>query len=577
MLARRTLPGMAFTRRDAGRLVVAATILVAALTAVLSVDILPRGVSLELGQVAPADVNAPREIMFTSEIETERARAEAREAVVPQYDYTPEIGQQSSARQLAAFGEAMQAVDAAFEVYYSIPAREQLLDEALPDLSDESRETLLALTPSEWTQLRTEMQRVLESVQQQEVRDTLLPVVLGNLADRLRFAFSAQERELGQEIVSPFVMANSTYDEQLTAQARTEAANAVEPVTQTIRRGELLVQRGQQVTETDLERLELLGLLDARPDFARLAGWALLSALLVALLLGWVWRFRPAFWHRNNALLLVGLVLVGATVVLKVSGDSSILPFVVPVAAAGLLVAVLLDSSAAIVVVAVLGVLASRIAGSVELGAFVFLGGFAGVVAVRRGERLSNFLQAAVAMALVNLAVVSSFTLLGERDLTGVLQLWGASVVAAIGSAIAAVGSFALLGNIFGITTSFQLLELANPSQPLLRRLLLETSGTYHHSLMVGNLSERAAEAIGADPLIARVAAYYHDIGKLANPLAFIENQGGMENVHDELAPEQSAAVLKQHVADGIDLAYRYHVPKAIIPFIPQHHGTALM
>ena len=103
---------------------------------------------------------------------------------------------------------------------------------------------------------------------------------------------------------------------------------------------------------------------------------------------------------------------------------------------------------------------------------------------------------------------------------------------------MAAVGTFAVLGNVFGILPSFQLLELANPSQPLLRRLLLETPGTYHHSLMVGNLAERAAEAIGADPLLTRVAAYYHDIGKLANPLAFIENQAGGDNIHDELDPE---------------------------------------
>jgi cyclic-di-AMP phosphodiesterase PgpH len=111
----------------------------------------------------------------------------------------------------------------------------------------------------------------------------------------------------------------------------------------------------------------------------------------------------------------------------------------------------------------------------------------------------------------------------------------------------------------------------------LLRRLLMETPGTYHHSIMVGNLAERAAESIGADPLLARVAAYYHDIGKLANPMAFIENQGGAENLHDQLTPEQSAQVLKQHVADGIDIAYRNHLPKPLIAFIPQHHGTALM
>jgi putative nucleotidyltransferase with HDIG domain len=160
---------------------------------------------------------------------------------------------------------------------------------------------------------------------------------------------------------------------------------------------------------------------------------------------------------------------------------------------------------------------------------------------------------------------------------TGLLQLLGASAAAAAGSTVAALGSFAVLGNLFGILTAFQLLELGNPSQPLLRRLLMETPGTYHHSLMVGNLAERAAEAVGADPLLARVAAYYHDIGKLSNPLAYIENQGGGENIHDRLEPEQSAQILKQHVASGIDLAYRSKLPKTLIAFIPQHHGTAVM
>ena len=180
-------------------------------------------------------------------------------------------------------------------------------------------------------------------------------------------------------------------------------------------------------------------------------------------------------------------------------------------------------------------------------------------------------------MALVNTIVVSVFALLGERDITGLVQLIGAGVLAAAGSAVAAFGTFAILGNIFGITTSFQLLELGNPSQPLLRRLLLETPGTYHHSLMVGNLAERAADAIGADSLLTRIAAYYHDIGKLNNPFAYIENQAGVENIHDELTPEQSVELLRAHVSAGIDLAYQYKLPKAIIAFIPQHHGTALM
>jgi putative nucleotidyltransferase with HDIG domain len=144
-------------------------------------------------------------------------------------------------------------------------------------------------------------------------------------------------------------------------------------------------------------------------------------------------------------------------------------------------------------------------------------------------------------------------------------------------SVVLAVGSFATLGNVFGIMTVFQLLELANPSNRLLRRLLLETPGTYHHAVMVGNLAERAAETIGADPLLARVAAYYHDIGKMRNPLAFIENQAGARNIHDELEAETSARIIASHIRDGIDLGYEHGLPVQIIGFIPQHHGTSLM
>jgi putative nucleotidyltransferase with HDIG domain len=250
---------------------------------------------------------------------------------------------------------------------------------------------------------------------------------------------------------------------------------------------------------------------------------------------------------------------------------------VIPLAAAALLLAILLDASTAIVVAAVLALLAGVVNGSLELTATVFGASLAGVVTVRRGDRLSYFLWAGLSMLLAGGAAILVFALLGTRDVVGTLQLLGAEALSAGISAVTAVGLFALLGNVFGITTVFRLLELASPTQPLLRRLLTEAPGTYHHSLMVGNLGERAAEVIGADPLLTRVAAYYHDIGKLRNPLAFIENQASGENIHDELEPEVSADILKQHVADGIDLAYQNHLPKAVIAFIPQHHGTGLM
>ena len=311
---------------------------------------------------------------------------------------------------------------------------------------------------------------------------------------------------------------------------------------------------------------------------ARLIGFVVLSILVVGLLLTWTWRFRREFWHRNNVLLLLALLLLVAVFALKLTADRAWLPYALPLAAVGMLLTVLLDAGAAMVLTALVAVLAAAVNGAgLELAAYTLMGGIAGIVTVRRGERLAVFVQAGFAVFIVNVLVVATFALLGDQDVQGLLQLLAASAVSAGGAAVAAVGSFAVIGSVFGILTVFQLLELANPSQPLLRRLLVETPGTYHHSLMVGNLAERAAEAIGADTLLARVAAYYHDVGKLSNPPAFIENQAGGDNIHDELDPETSAQLLKSHVSEGIEIAYRSGLPKALIAFIPQHHGTAVM
>lgn len=572
---RRRLPG--FTRRDAVRLALAGSLMIAGLTIILSIDILPTGFPGQVGDIAGRDVPAPRSIDILSEEQTEARRAEARLRTPPQYDYSADTGFSSAERQSAAFAAAMEPVDAAFAAMSTEAVRGAALAEALPDLPPDALSTLQDLTPAQWTSMRSEMARVLETAQRAEVRDTQLNEARAALGARLAVRFSPAERDLAQVILGPLLVANSTYDQARTEAAMQAAAAAVPEVRFSITKGEIVVREGQRVDAALFEQLRELGLLDPQPDLAKTAGWALTSVLLVALLLGWVWRFRPELWHRANSLVLLGLVVVLATFALKVTGDRSVLPYFMPVAAVGLLLAVLLDSGTALVAMAVLGVVAGAITGTSELAAYVFLGGLAGIIVVRRGERLTNFVQAAVAMAVVNVMVVSAFTLIGERDATGLLQLLGASLAAAGGAAVAAVGTFAVLGNLFGITTSFQLLELANPSQPLLRRLLLETPGTYHHSLMVGNLGERAAEAIGADPLVTRAAAYYHDIGKLADPTAFIENQGGQENLHDELTAERSAAIVRAHVPDGIELGYRYRLPKTIISFIPQHHGTALM
>jgi putative nucleotidyltransferase with HDIG domain len=313
----------------------------------------------------------------------------------------------------------------------------------------------------------------------------------------------------------------------------------------------------------------------AAPD--RAGGWLLLNLLLTGLLLGWIWRFRPEYWSRSRTLILIGLMLAVACLLVRLPAARPNWPYLIPTAAAGMLLAVLLDAGVGIVVIALVAIVGGLANGaSLEYASWICLGGLAGITAIRRGDRVHFFVQAALAVMLSELAVLGAFAMLGQHGMKELLQLGAISLGSTAIATILTIGTFAILGNLFGILTGFQLLELANPSQPLLRRLLTETPGTYHHSLMVGNLGERAAEAIGADALLVRVAAYYHDVGKLTNPLAFIENQSG-ENIHDRLGPEESAAILKRHVTDGIALAVKSRLPKPLIAFIPQHHGTALL
>jgi hypothetical protein len=579
MLTGHAVASARFTRGDASRLGIAAAILVLALTAILGADSLPQQrFHVAVGDLAPRDIVAPRAIDFDSNILTSEARTAARAAVEPQYDFTTENAIAIAAEQQVAFERRVLQVDTTFSANLSAAGQASLLATVLPDLSDAARKTLVGLDPARWAVVRTEAARVLDATERTELRDSEVADARSRLSGRMAGGLDEAERMLAAELISPLLVPNSSFSEELTAQARDRAAEAVAPVRVSILQQQVIVRNGERVSPAQVEQIEALGLGEPTPDVASLAGWFLLAVLIVGMLLTWIWRYRPGLWHRNNVLVLIGLLLVGVTLAVKITAGRTTLPFFLPTAAVAMLVAVLLDASIATVLVAFVAIIGGAVNGSsLEIATYIFLGGMAGIVAVRRGDRLQVFLQAAGAVFIVNALVVSVFSLLGARDLRGILELWFGSAAAAAGSGVAAVGSFAVLGSVFGILTVFQLLELANPSQPLLRRLLVETPGTYHHSLMVGNLAERAAEAIGADPLVTRVAAYYHDIGKLANPLAFIENQAGGENIHDQLDPEVSAGILKQHVVDGIDLAYRAHLPKALIAYIPQHHGTAIM
>jgi hypothetical protein len=579
MLTQRAEAIARFTRNDAVRFAIAAGILIAVLTAILGSEILPQPtLTATVGDLAPRDIVSPTKLEFPSESQTAAARDAAVKNVAPVYDFTTEKAVALANEQQVAFEQRVARVDTAFSAEITPDQRLGLLQVAVPGLTDTAQATLLALDAGRWSVVRTESARVLDALLRAPLLDTEVPETRTRLAGLMAGGLDEKERALAAQLIGPLVVGNSSFSQELTDQETAKARAAVQPVMVSILQGEKIVSSGERITTDAMEKINALGLKTSKPDVASFFGWFLMAVLIVGLLLGWLWRFRPTLWHRDNVLVLTGLLVVGATLALKITAGRSILQFFLPTAAIGMLLAILLDASLATVVIGLIAVIAGAVnGGSLEMTTYVLLGGLAGIVMIRKGDRLQVFVQAAFAVFVVNALVVTVFSLLGARDVQGIVQLWFASAASALGSGVAAVGTFAVLGSVFGILTVFQLLELANPSQPLLRRLLVETPGTYHHSLMVGNLAERAAEAIGGDPLVTRVAAYYHDIGKLANPLGFIENQAGGDNVHDTLDPEVSAAIVKQHVADGIDLAYKSKLPKALIAYIPQHHGTAIM
>jgi hypothetical protein len=196
---------------------------------------------------------------------------------------------------------------------------------------------------------------------------------------------------------------------------------------------------------------------------------------------------------------------------------------------------------------------------------------------LKRIRRLNAFFLAGAFLTLVNLACILAFRLPGWKyDAVELMMLAAASIANGGLSASLALAGFFALGSAFDITTSLQLLELARPTHPLLHRLLMKAPGTYHHSILVGNMAEQAAERIGADALLARVGAFYHDIGKIMRPYFFVENQMEGVNLHESLDPKTSAKIIIGHVREGLVLAKKYRLPSKIRDFIAQHQGTGL-
>ncbi len=564
------------------RAIAVGAIVAVCLFLILSANITLGQENLEAGQIAERDIRAPRDATFDSASETQAARDEAAEGVQPvTEDIEPPTDNQRD--QLAAFDVLDRRVVRILGLRDTgtlddAGVRDRLATD-VPEIRMAQRDVVAGMELARWQVVAPAARSALEAILADEVREDELVDVRAQVRNLVTTDLLEPERALAGDVAAELVEPNVVINSELTDAAREQARAEVSPVPVEIRAGETIVREGDPITVGDIEALVELGLTRPAVQAGTVVGNALIAAIVAGLLVAYLWRFEPEVWHRNRSVLLFFLSLVVTAVAIRIAADRALWAFAVPTSATALLIGILLRNSAGVAMAGGLAILAGVMnRDALEPAAYVLAGGLVSLLTITHAERLNAFVRVFIALSVINVAVVVAFSLLGQRDLPAVIQLAVVGVaVNAFLSVILAVGSFTMLGNVFGIMTVFQLLELANPSNRLLRRLLLETPGTYHHSVMVGNLAERAAETIGADPLLARVAAYYHDIGKMKNPLAFIENQAGAHNIHDDLNAETSARIISGHIRDGIDLGYEHGLPVQIIGYIPQHHGTSIM
>jgi putative nucleotidyltransferase with HDIG domain len=576
-----------------------AAVVFMAMLSMVAAPLWSRRYNFTAGQVAPYDVEAPRTVVDRER--TERLQAEARQRAVEEVLQDP---QSYVINQVMAV-EAESAVQTAFALLRQNtgeasagggraaadgqaprPAAGQprpeevarrIMTEAGLNLPPELVGAALRQTPAELDRLAGEARRLVNRFMVQErISEASLATVRRAADEAVRRAVgTGREAELVGRMVQGLLRPNLTLDPDRLPRAERAASN-VEPVR--ILKGQTVLRKGDIVTAEHIRLLELLGLRQAEATYSRFGGAFLMLALLMAALGVYLRHFQPEVLRQENLLALLGFLLVMLSFTARLLAQ---LPwggagFVIPIAFGTMLAAILLDSRLAVLVTVVMAVFVGFLTDlDLRFVLVALAGGLAGVFAVSRVSQRGDVMRAGLVVGTVNALTITGFGFFASDYVTAQSAWLG--LANGILSSVLAIGSLAYLETMFGLTSAVRLLELSNPNQPLLRRLLLEAPGTYHHSIMVGNLAEAAAEAAGGDALLARVGAYYHDIGKIRRPYFFAENQFAGENPHDKIAPGLSTLIITSHVKDGVELAREARLPDCVVDFIHQHHGTDLV
>lgn len=389
------------------------------------------------------------------------------------------------------------------------------------------------------------------------------------------FSFNEAAKNAIKQFVVTLVKPNYFYDEEATARLKEEAENSITPVL--IKKNQTIVKEGDPVNANQLEILSELGYL-SESGFNALPYSGLVVAVLSIhlIIVFYLMRFYKVIYEDTKKIALIFLLMNLALALARVMVIIS--PFIVPYTFLPMLLTILVKKRVGQSLALYSAVFLSIVTGfNVQVLLLLMLTSILSVIFINKVEERNDILKSSFYISVVTFVVSLSLGFLLSNSVTDSIRnsLFAASGV--ILSGILVIGFLPLIENTFNVVTEIKLLELANPNHPLLKRLQMEAPGTYHHSIMVGNLAEAAAEELHANSILLRVAAYYHDIGKLSRPQFFKENQIGSKNPHDEISPNLSTLIIINHVKIGLEMAEKAKLPQEIKDLIAQHHGTTLV
>lgn len=559
---------------------------------ILSAHFVPERTSWEIGSVCDQDIQSDRYLTFVDEEGTLRKQQEALEGF--QDVYKVDLNKFNSI--------TIVALSESFNMLEEIAATEK---DGAPAKTVEK--IALAhdayefdLDADEWTILVGMSEHRIQWLYNQGADYAITIMSNGILQENLesarekilqsirndRYITGAEEKFLLGVMKEVPLYATYVLDQAATEEKKAEILATVTPEKIVVQKGELVVGKGEILTERQSAILQKLGYTKSASSIFVVLGLALLIAILIILIRGFMIQFTPKIYQDERKVVLLMLLLVGTLFfydlflslnLSTVSERAAQVGYLLPVAMGTMLITILLDVRLGILSNVILALFAGLYTEQVSFAVVALLGGLTGSLGVATLGQRSDISRTAFIIAVVNAISITGLGLVQSQSIDVILYGVGFGVFNGLISSIFTMGVLPYLEVLFGITTSIRLLELANPNQPLLKRLMTEAPGTYHHCIMVGNLGEAAADAIGANGLEVRLGAYYHDIGKLKRPYFFAENQFSGVNPHDNITPQLSTLIITSHVKDGLEMAREENLPPVLMDMIAQHHGDSMV